>query len=1212
MLTCLFVGSFSQVYAYAEDNQMSIDSERVIVVDTEIINQKLLVSRTDDAMTSCFVVKSGATLKLTNCEIWGTDGSSTYTYLSTLFEVENGGKLILETVTFNEIKYDSGINNSGDVEISDVTFMSENTSITNITPESNENRDPIIYLGSGSLGKVRLNAGYISIDEKSYVSGTTTISLPSSKKVAGKLIVKGTADNVFASRNLNNFVLTGASDTQFLDYIGDHDGSTTITDAKSDVVLQSGDIIISEMAEDFMETYLDEDENKIDFSATNCTANKYLQTQNYLFRKNVNGEYVKLNNYTAITDISSGQYTRVSSAKNKYVTATINRFKDDGTELPGSYETIFNAGSNHAVFVDIPQDYELESVEFYIGSEKNDSILKISSEKYSNGYYMRPILEYIYNDGTNEIYDNIDISVNFIFSEVEKVAVVNVTSDNVVVNHEENLIVGNMYTFTIPLDSSIEITSILFNGEEIDFEIDESNYYFSALIEKEVNTIYVDYLNVITIDPNPEVSTFEYEEPIILQEEYPVGENEKIIITYTPNESLTPNTYNITSATCDNPKYKIVVNSGKTYTITPKALDLSEIVETKTAYVTYSNNLQLETSMFIESMPDYLGAELIQTDFDPIVGNNTMIIEFTLKSSNYCFKDNINTLNVTLNITAGTLDTSSCSLVNNYSTEYTGEIIELHVTNYDPNIIDVSYEYYLINGQEKTLVPFAKDSGEYEVVARLSSLHSLYTTDKVLTARFTITKVDIVLTSYISDVARYEFTYDGKSHSAKTDIKSLPSMVSVDTGDTNTGFINVGTYTVTINFIFDEKNYNCIDSCTSTVVIKPKSVKIALVNSTFDFNGNTPTLSAVVTEGLVGSDACTVTLSNNVAINAGNHSIAVESISNDNYCFTTGLELSYTINKINVDLGGVTFENINVVYDGNKHLPTLNGVLPAGITYTIDNKVNCKDVGDYQVKCTFDCSNSNYYKPDPIYARVTITKRPVMAIFTEPSNMIANGIAKEIIVSFNNIVEGENINYTSNYSAEPINAGQYTLTINIPSTSNYSLSGSSEYTFKIFTNTLSVRAEGVNVKFYGKFTDINNVDVTKVNNTNIETMLEDKNVKSYTSLNFAYTNYSTDSIQVSVKAGDIVSSTKYLRLYRVSGDSLEEVEYSLKGGLIIFNLSSNSEIVFVEGNTIAYTYRFAIYTIYGLTVLAGIGYIIFIVRYAKSRNPYLKLNSKNR
>jgi len=262
----------------------TITREMVITEDTPFSYIQFDVALEDVNTQVCFTIKSGAKLTLTDCIIDGTVEGSPNAYVYNFFVVEKGGILELKNVSFVNIDSSGLIANNGVLYVDNVTFPSGVNSIINsIDLNELENPDCSIFLRSGNLGRVKLSSGYIAIDKDSKVSGTSTIILDASVQT-GTLVVKGIGQNVFANKYLDNFVYSAQSETKFLDYIGDHDSSTTITDVVTGVQLQAGDIVYTTLSSSLISDYKNSSVNKITYPATNCSANHLLNIQGYLFR----------------------------------------------------------------------------------------------------------------------------------------------------------------------------------------------------------------------------------------------------------------------------------------------------------------------------------------------------------------------------------------------------------------------------------------------------------------------------------------------------------------------------------------------------------------------------------------------------------------------------------------------------------------------------------------------------------------------------------------------------------------------------------------------------------------------------------------------------------------------------------------------------------------------------------------------------------------
>lgn len=906
--------------------------------------------------------------------------------------------------------------------------------------------------------------------------------------------------------------------------------------------------------------------------------------------------------YVFWSKVEENNTIRVVSAKIITVVPQLSKttfIYSENIELVQEYEIDDNETINITYVVDPDKsvgEYDITTAT----CDNEDYVIRVASGKYT--YKIDP--QEIDLSAVVEIVDNVSI-------DYAKDLKQNLTLD-MFVSSMSDLITANLVLDGVVIDSLEETINIQFQLK------DEDNYIF----KDDISSLDVDLTinpKTLVVQPQPTQTEFEYGDTIVLTQNYTVPViGDTIVITYTANSSSALGKYPITEGSCNSVFYIISVDTGNyEYSIVQKNIVLAEVVTLKeNVRVDYSKNLKdtLNKEMFISSMPEeYLSANLNLNDLDIDSTTESIIIQFTLKNGNYIFKENVSTLTATLNINPIEIDVSGFKF-EPIKTEYCKSKVEAVVIGYDPDLVSVTYSYYKVkDNNQKELVDFAEDSGKYEVHAICSSKHDLYTVEYENTTTIEITKVTVDLTDYLKSVESFTFTYDGTKQYIDAKVTTVPNGAIVVSVTNNGGHTNVGDYNITINFSYDPINYICISEFTSVLHIKPKPVNIALEQKSFYYTGNLPVLKAVISSGLITGDDCTVELDAAVNVNAGTHYVAVKSLSNSNYTFSQGLELEYKIKKIDVDLSLVTFSPITATYDGFEHRPVLNGTLPQGILYTIDD-VPCKDAGVYDVKCSFVSNNDNvnYNTPDPIYTKVTINKKPIQVIFTAPSNMIANGLEKKIEISFSGLVGSDTVVVEENYSDRPINAGEYTLTVDVPSKSNYYIDNNRTFTFTIFTNSLSLRQDGVTVQFEGKFANNNAVNVSKVDNNNVEKVLEDENIKEYTTLNFTYTNFSTEPVKVSVKTDGLLDSTKYLKLYKVSGQELQEIEFTLEGDVISFMLSANSEIVFVEENTKVYTFRIQIITICSLAVACLILIVVFAIISSRQSNPYLFINKNKK
>ena len=103
-----------------------------------------------------------------------------------------------------------------------------------------------------------------------------------------------------------------------------------------------------------------------------------------------------------------------------------------------------------------------------------------------------------------------------------------------------------------------------------------------------------------------------------------------------------------------------------------------------------------------------------------------------------------------------------------------------------------------------------------------------------------------------------------------------------------------------------------------------------------------------------------------------------------------------TVQKAHYDISALTFSDIELVYDGGLHAPSLFGVLPTGldgIALSAELSAEYSDVGEYSVYLVFSSESDNYYTPSPIAARLRILPRALTAVW-EGAGFVYDGTAK--------------------------------------------------------------------------------------------------------------------------------------------------------------------------------------------------------------------------
>jgi hypothetical protein len=509
-------------------------------------------------------------------------------------------------------------------------------------------------------------------------------------------------------------------------------------------------------------------------------------------------------------------------------------------------------------------------------------------------------------------------------------------------------------------------------------------------------------------------------------------------------------------------------------------------------------------------------------------------------------------------------------VLNDTTSEYTGSKIEVLASGYDATAVEVRSIYYLPGDLTTPVEPI--NVGTYTVKLDVTAKSSVYIVVGSKTATLTITAKNIDLSAYITAIELTEFTYDGESKYIDLKEDLLPDNITLSV-DSNEEPSAAGIYYYTVFFDPVSNNYTCIDSCRVSLVINAKIVIISLATTVFNYTGNIPNL-VVNISGVIGSDVVTAGFETVPVSTVGTHKIMVLRLSNTNYALENPVELEYTINSIAVDMSSVEFNNITTTYDGLQHKPVLTGTLPLGISYNISTTDNCTSAGVHNVKCTFVSNNEGIIAPAPMFATVTIAQKEIIVVYTEPTNMVANGVKKSMIIEFIGLIEGETVNYETIYSAEPILAGEYTCKVKLVDETNYVLKSDAPYRFIVFMSSINYNEDGLNLNVKGKFSSKENLTISKVNTkVEIVNLVSNLEVKDYLAINMSCVNYQDEPMTVTIDVRDITEELKYLKVYRVKDNKLESVDYTGTGSIITFVSNCNEEIIFVEEYSFVYIHR---------------------------------------
>ena len=226
-------------------------------------------------------------------------------------------------------------------------------------------------------------------------------------------------------------------------------------------------------------------------------------------------------------------------------------------------------------------------------------------------------------------------------------------------------------------------------------------------------------------------------------------------------------------------------------------------------------------------------------------------------------------------------------------------------------------------------------------------------------------------------------------------------------------------------------------------------------DNVFTYDGKPHTVEV---EGYIPANATVTYIGGNSFTGAGTYNV-IAVISCDGYA-TVQLSTTVKIERAKYDMSDVKFEAKEYVYDGTDHSVAISGVLPTGVskpTYFIDEKLGASatEVGEYTVRAVFSNNNPNY---EPIPDMITTLKitpaeyviKDVELVFKKENGKILdvlgmaydgtavtfdlsdyNKLSSKISVAFSVRDEEGNVISTSNRKTNIVNAGVYTVTVEL-------------------------------------------------------------------------------------------------------------------------------------------------------------------------------------
>ncbi len=447
------------------------------------------------------------------------------------------------------------------------------------------------------------------------------------------------------------------------------------------------------------------------------------------------------------------------------------------------------------------------------------------------------------------------------------------------------------------------------------------------------------------------------------------------------------------------------------------------------------------------------------------VGVHTVTAKFNVDERNYYPLSDMTATITIVNASEipeipSNLDLSAITLADKTVT-YNGEEHSVAISGKLPANVTVKY-----SGNDRT------DAGEYTVTASFY-YKGVYIEGKDLTAELKINKAthDMSGVSFDSAVA----IYTGSAHSLTVSGR-LPDGVYVEY-DGN-GKIEVGEYTVVAKFIYDKKNYNDIQNKTATLNIIsgmatpeiPDDLDlsgITLAGKTVDYNGEVHSLSIL---GTLPNNV-TVEYLGNDKTNAGDYSVIAKFYYMGVYIEGADLNAKLVINKIAIDMKGVSFSGARLIYDGKVHSIGVVGTLPSGITRVEYVGNGQKNVGVYDITANF-IVDDNHLPVDSMTATMTITimLEQLNGLTFSDGEFVFDNTPKSIEItkaSLATLPEGvELIGYEGNGK---VNVGTYTVTAKFAVCGEYEPMLDFSATLTVKQGKIFATANDLTVTFDGEY-----------------------------------------------------------------------------------------------------------------------------------------------
>jgi hypothetical protein len=484
-----------------------------------------------------------------------------------------------------------------------------------------------------------------------------------------------------------------------------------------------------------------------------------------------------------------------------------------------------------------------------------------------------------------------------------------------------------------------------------------------------------------------------------------------VSVNYTGNDVMDAGTYEIVASFTDTTgNYKKLPDMKATITIQKATFDMSKIGFNDVTYVYDGKEKKVEIT---GTLPEGVSVSYKDNTLTN-AGSVKATASFTHTNKNYnVIPDKTATLTVSKSEVAGITFEGSTAV-------YDGSEHSLAIAGTLPEGVKVTYTN---NAQ--------KNAGAYEVVAHFEDTTGNYTVPADMKATLTINKKAIEGIT-LADATK---TYNGQAFTLGI-AGTLPEGVNV-TYSGQDHAVNTGAYPVVAHFVDTTGNYIVPADLNATLTIVASSSEFTGVKfegATYTYDG---TEHALAISGITLPAGVSVTYTANKATAAGVYNAVAHFVdSTGNYTVPDDLKAVLTINKATYDMSGVSFNDVDVVYDGTEQKVEITGTLPAGVTvaYTSNKRTTA---GSIAATAVFSGDYANYNKIDDMTATLVVEKASYdMSGVAVHASYTYDGVSKYIEVT--GLPSGVSVAYSVNNAQ--VNAGTYAITITFTyDTANYKL-----------------------------------------------------------------------------------------------------------------------------------------------------------------------------